>query len=168
MDQFANNHNTTCKNVNRFEREKLECEYLPLFKKTGLGTTIWSPLASGVLTGKYLNGIPKDSRLEAMAPSAVKDSLVNRLKSEEGRVRNEKVKKLEIIAKKLGCTLSQLAIAWCVKNPNVSTVITGASRPTQVTENMKSLEVAKKMDSEIMKDIDAILENKPKVPVQRW
>ena len=153
---------------NMFEREKLENEYLPLFKKTGLGTTIWSPLASGVLTGKYLNGIPKDSRLETMAPSFVKDSLIERLKSEEGKKRNEKVKSLAVIADKVGCTLSQLAIAWCVKNPNVSTVITGASRPSQVTENMKSIEVSKKLTPEIMKEIDSILDNVPKVPVARY
>ena len=146
----------------------MEKEYLPLFKKIGLGTTIWSPLASGVLTGKYLNGIPKDSRLETMAPSVVKDSLVQRFHSEEGKKRNEIVRKLSSVAEKLDCTLSQLALAWCVKNPNVSTVITGASRPSQVTENMKSLEVAKKLDENVMKEIEAILGNAPKPAVTRW
>jgi aryl-alcohol dehydrogenase-like predicted oxidoreductase len=137
-----------------FWREKMELEFLPLFRDLGYGTTIWSPLASGVLTGKYNRGIPPRSRATLKGMEWLQQSVIT-----PERVR--KVKELEPVASDLGCSLAQLAIAWCLKNPNVSTVITGASRPEQVRENMKSLEVVPKLTPEVMAWIDSILGNKP-------
>lgn len=131
-------------------RDRLEKEYAHLYRDLGLGTTIWSPLASGLLTGKYSNGIPADSRASLPGYEWLKDTINN-------SQRIEKVKKLEPIAKALGCSMAQLAIAWCAKNPNVSTVITGASRAAQVTENMKALEVMPKLTDDVLKQIDAAL-----------
>ena len=139
---------------NMFHRNIFEIEYDPIFKQLGYGTTIWSPLASGVLSGKYANGIPADSR--AALPGF--DWLQERQISTE---RIEKVKHLSVIAAELGCTMSQLALAWCLKNPNVSTVITGASRPEQVVENMKAIDVEDKLTPEIMEKIELVLGNKP-------
>ena len=141
---------------NMLHRERVEIEYLPLYREIGLGTTIWSPLASGLLTGKYNRGIPQGTR--ASLPGY--DWLKNYVITPENI---EKVKKLEPMAKAIECTLAQLALAWCLKNPNVSTVITGATRPEQVTENMKAEEVAQNLDIETMKRIDDILGNKPEV-----
>jgi len=134
---------------NMFEQGRLTGEYVRFYKDYGYGTTIWSPLASGLLTGKYKGGIPEDSR------GALKgyDWLKEHLKDEE---KLGKVAALEPIAKKLGCTLSQLSLAWCLKNPFVSTVITGASRVDQVRENMKASDVVDKITPEIMEKIDAI------------
>ena len=139
---------------NMFHRNIFEIEYDPIFKQLGYGTTIWSPLASGVLSGKYANGIPADSR--AALPGF--DWLQERQITTE---RIEKVKHLSVIAAELGCTMSQLALAWCLKNPNVSTVITGASRPEQVVENMKAIDVEDKLTPEIMEKIELVLGNKP-------
>lgn len=138
---------------NMFERGRLEGDYVRFYKDYGYGTTIWSPLASGLLTGKYKGGIPKDSR------GALKgyDWLKNLLTDEQ---KLAKVTALEPIAKELGCTLSQLALAWCVKNPFVSTVITGASRVEQVHENMKAADVVDRITPEIMAKIDVIFEVK--------
>lgn len=138
---------------NMFERKRLEGDYVRFYKEYGYGTTIWSPLASGLLTGKYNNGIPKDTRGSLKGY----EWLQERLKDE---TKLAKVKALEPIAKDLGCTLSQLALAWCLKNPFVSTVITGASRVEQVHENMKAAEVAPKITPEIMEKIDVIFEVK--------
>jgi voltage-dependent potassium channel beta subunit len=134
---------------NLFERGRMEGDYLRLYKEYGYGSTIWSPLASGLLTGKYNNGIPSDSR------GALKgyDWLKNLLSDKEKIV---KVVALEPIAKELGCTLSQLALAWCLKNPFVSTVITGASRVEQVHENMKAADVVDRITPELLEKIDAI------------
>ena len=134
---------------NMFERKRLEGDYIRFYKEYGLGTTIWSPLASGLLSGKYNKGIPKDSR------GALKgyEWLANRLTDKE---RLDKVAALEPIAKELGSTMSQLGLAWCLKNPFISTVITGASRVEQVHENMKASEVAEKITPEIMERIDVI------------
>lgn len=132
---------------NLFERGRLEGEYVRFYREYGYGTTTWSPLASGLLSGKYNRGIPKDSR------AAFNDWLKPRM---EDRERLAKVAALEPIAKELDCTLSQLAIAWCLKNPFVSTVITGASRVEQVHENMKAGEVAERITPEIMERIDAV------------
>lgn len=143
---------------NMFNRGKVEGEYTHLYKEIGLGTTIWSPLASGLLTGKYLNGIPKGSRLSMSGYDWLKEEY----ESEEGRAKLEKVRLLQPVAEELNCTLAQLALAWCLKNPNVSTVITGASRREQVIENMQALDVAKKLDNGFMDRIEAILQNKPK------
>ncbi len=139
---------------NMFFRERMEKEYLPLFRDLGYGTTIWSPLASGLLTGKYDRGIPPESRANLKGMEWLKEHVIT-------PERIEKVRPLEPIAADLECTTAQLAIAWCVKNPNVSTVITGASRPEQVHENMKALDVVPKLTDEVMKRIDEILGNKP-------
>ncbi len=138
---------------NMFERGRLEGDYVRFYKDYNYGTTIWSPLASGLLTGKYNAGIPKDSRGALKGYEWLKDSLTNEAKI-------AKVKALEPIAKDLGATLSQLALAWCLKNPFVSTVITGASRVEQVHENMKAAEIAPKITQEIMEKIDVIFEVK--------
>jgi voltage-dependent potassium channel beta subunit len=138
---------------NMFERKRLEGDYVRFYRDYNYGTTIWSPLASGLLTGKYNNGIPKDSRGALKGYDWLKDLL-----TDEAKI--AKVKALEPIAKDLGATLSQLALAWCLKNPFVSTVITGASRVEQVHENMKAAEVAPKITQEIMEKIDVIFEIK--------
>jgi voltage-dependent potassium channel beta subunit len=135
---------------NMFERDKVEREYLPLYEKLGYGTTTWSPLASGVLSGKYNDGIPKGTRLNLPDMAWLKDEVL-----QGGRI--EKVRKLAAVAKDVGCSMSQLAIAWCLKNPHVSTVITGASKKEQVVENMKAADVAKRLTSDAMARIDRIL-----------
>jgi voltage-dependent potassium channel beta subunit len=132
---------------NLFERKRFEKEYARLFKDYGYGSTIWSPLASGLLTGKYLKGIPKESRGALKGYSWLRESLTDQEKL-------DKVRALQPIAKELGCTLAQLSLAWCLQNPNVSTVITGASRVEQVRENMKAEEVASKLTLEVMARID--------------
>ena len=146
-----------------FHRERVEVEYEPLYRDFQLGTTIWSPLASGLLTGKYNEGIPEGSRgsLEKY------QWLRSRFESEEAEAQIAKVRELTPIAEELGCTMAQLAIAWCVKNPNVSTVITGASRPEQVEENMKALDVAPQLTADVLERIEGVLDNKPEPP-QRW
>jgi voltage-dependent potassium channel beta subunit len=142
---------------NMFARERVEREYARLYQEIGLGTTVWSPLASGFLTGKYNQGIPDDSRLKLKGY----EWLLEEFESEEGQKKIEKVRELTEVAKEMGCTMAQLALAWCLANPNVSTVITGASRPEQVTENMIALEVYPRLTAEVMDRIEAILENKP-------
>ncbi len=138
---------------NMFERRRFSKEYVRFYKDYGYGSTIWSPLASGLLTGKYNSGIPKVSRGSLKGYGWLKEHLTDRQKI-------AKVKALEPIAKKLGCTLSQFALAWCLKNPFVSTVITGASRVEQVHENMKASDVVDKITPEIMEKIDVIFEIK--------
>jgi voltage-dependent potassium channel beta subunit len=140
---------------NMLHRNRVEEEYLPLYREMGLGTTIWSPLASGLLSGKYDNGVPDGSRLALKDSGWLKEILTPEF--------SKKVKKLAPIAKDLECTRAQLALAWCLKNENVSTVITGASRPEQVIENMKSVDIVPKLDSSAMEQIEAILQNKPGV-----
>jgi voltage-dependent potassium channel beta subunit len=135
---------------NMFHRERVEKEYARLYGDIGLGLTIWSPLASGLLTGKYNAGIPADSRANLPGYEWLKAML-------ENPQRLAAVRALQPIAGDLGCTLSQLALAWCVKNPQVSTVITGASRAEQVTENMQALTVVPKLTPEILDSIDALL-----------
>ncbi|NUV00211.1 alcohol dehydrogenase [Marinitoga sp. 1154] len=142
---------------NMFVREKVEKEFKTLYEKYGLGLTTWSPLASGILTGKYNNGIPEDSRLSKFS------HLASHLK-EKGLLTDEnieKVRKLSEIAKDLDATMAQLALAWLLKNKNVSTVITGASRVEQVRDNMKAVEIKEKLTDEIMEEIEKILNNKP-------
>lgn len=126
---------------NLFARHKVEKEFIPVYEKWGIGLTTWSPLASGILTGKYLNGIPSDSRLGQDSNKWMRDEL-----TEE---KNGQVKKLVDFAKELGCTPAQLAIAWCLNNPRVSTVITGASSVEQVHDNMKALAVFQRMDKSV-------------------
>jgi len=142
---------------NMFEREKIEKEYLDVYRTVGLGTTIWSPLASGLLSGKYNDGIPKTSRFALEGFDWLKDRwmLDDNLK---------KVKKISELATKLGVSTAALSIAWCVKNPNVSTAILGATKKQQLLENLKSLEVVPMLTPEIMEKIDGIMKNKPKLP----
>lgn len=146
---------------NMFHRDRVEAEYLPLYEDVGLGLTIWSPLASGILTGKYNDGIPAGSRLDTNGY----DYLQKQLESDEGRDRIAKVRKLTVIADRIGCSMAQLAIAWALLNPRVSTVITGASRVAQVQENMKAQEVVGKLDFALIDEIEGILENRPKAKV---
>lgn len=142
---------------NMFHRERVEREYARLYCEIGLGTTIWSPLASGMLTGKYNNGIPEGSRMALEGY----EWLRKRLNSEKGKEQIAKVRQLTTIADELGCSTAQLALAWCLKNPNVSTVITGASLGSQVQENMKALEVSNKLTPEVLEQIENVLNNKP-------
>ncbi len=139
---------------NMFHRERVEREYSVLYDDIGLGTTIWSPLASGLLTGKYNDGIPDDSRLATEGYEWLQDHVLV-----EERI--EKVQRLSDVADDLGCTTAQLALAWCLQNPNVSTVITGASKPPQVEENMQALDVARQLDVDTLERIESILDNRP-------
>ncbi len=134
---------------NLLARQRVEKEYLRLYEDIGLGLTTWSPLASGLLTGKYNNGIPQESRGALKGYEWLRGHLTD-------QVRIETVKKLQPIADGLGCTLAQFAIAWCANNPHVSTVLTGASRVEQVRENMKALDVIPKLTDEIMTQVDEI------------
>jgi voltage-dependent potassium channel beta subunit len=142
---------------NMFNRERIEREYARLYQEIGLGTTIYSPLASGLLSGKYSQGIPQESR----ASLEGYDWLREEYESEEGQDRVRKVEQLRPIAEELGCSLAQLALAWCLKNPNVSTVITGASRPEQVTENMQALDVVERLTPAVLERIETVLDNEP-------
>ncbi|WP_457565531.1 potassium channel beta subunit family protein [Caldithrix abyssi] len=146
---------------NMFNREKVEKEFLNLYRDIGLGTTTWSPLASGILTGKYNNGIPEGSRLSLKGYQWLR----SRLESEEGRKKLEKTRQLTRIADELGVTMAQMAIAWCLKNPDVSTVITGASNPSQVRQNMEALKALDLLSDEVMEKIESILQNKPRPPM---
>ncbi len=138
---------------NLLDRERFEVEYAPLYEKYGLGTTIWSPLASGALTGKYLDGIPEDSRANLPGYEWLRERMVE---SERGQERMSRVRKLIPIAEELGTTLPKLAIAWCLLNPNVSTVILGASRVEQLEENLKSVEVLQLLNDEVQAKLAAI------------
>jgi voltage-dependent potassium channel beta subunit len=142
---------------NLFERNKMENEYLEIFKNTGLGTTIWSPLASGLLTGKYNKGIPDGSRLGLSGFEWLKDQLFL-----EDRIR--KVKKLGEYAGKLGFSLASLSIAWCIRNPHVTTAILGATKKEQLLENFKALELLPLLTPEILQKIEKIMQTKPHLP----
>ncbi|MDY7103085.1 MAG: aldo/keto reductase [Actinomycetota bacterium] len=132
---------------NLLSRRRVEQEYARLYEDLGLGLTTWSPLASGVLTGKYLDGVPADSR----AALSGYEWLKGRVTDADA---NEKVRRLAVIADELGCTTAQLSIAWCLANENVSTVITGASRPEQVTQNLGALDVVERLDDDVRARID--------------
>ncbi len=142
---------------NLFNRHKLENDYLEVFKNVGLGTTIWSPLASGLLTGKYNSGIPEDARLSIPGFEWLKD----RTFVEE---KLNKVRAYQELANELGCSMASLSIAWCVKNPNVTTAILGATKRHQLEENLKALDVLPLLTSEVMAKIDAIFGTKPVLP----
>ena len=142
---------------NMFARHRVETEYRPLYRDFKLGLTTWSPLASGLLSGKYNDGVPEGSRLTTEGY----EWLRKRFESEEGQKRLATVRKLADVADELGCSTAQLALAWCLKNPDVSTVITGASKPEQVAQNMAALEVAPKLTGEVMEKLEGILDNKP-------
>ena len=145
---------------NMMTRDRVESEYRDLFKRYRMGTTIWSPLESGVLAGKYINGIPKDSRYNLKndgAPNDIQAYLDNKKKWDE------KLLKLKDIAeKKLNCSLAQLALAWIIANPDCSTTILGASRVSQLEENVKAVEISKKLTKELLLEIEKILDNVPK------
>ena len=132
---------------NLLHRMRVEFEYARLYDDIGLGLTIWSPLASGVLTGKYLDGMPEGSRAKLPGYEWLQGALTDERT-------NNKVRKLKAIADDLGCTLAQLALAWCTKNKHVSTVITGASKAEQVRENMVAIEVAERLDADVMARIE--------------
>jgi aryl-alcohol dehydrogenase-like predicted oxidoreductase len=157
-------------------RTRFEAEYAPLYKPPiGYGTTIWSPLASGLLTGKYSANQMEggDNRLGSKGNSAwLREQFqagegMNGLEEKNVDRVMEIVENLKPIAKKLDVTLAQLALAWAAKNPNVSTVITGASRSSQVTENFKALAVIPKLTPDVMEEIEQVLKNKPQ-PAKDW
>ena len=143
---------------NMFCRDKVEVEYDQIFKTVGLGTTIWSPLASGVLTDKYINQFPKGTRLSMEGLEWLKERSLT-------PERLEKVLELNEIAKELGTSLAKLSIAWCAKNPNVSTVILGASKIVHLEETLKSLDIIPLITSEVEEKIESILQNKPEKPM---
>ena len=134
---------------NLFARRRVEREYKRIFEDLGIGTTIWSPLASGLLTGKYIEGVPKDSRAALEGYEWLRDGVTN-------KDANEQVKQLKTIADELGCSVGQLAIAWCASNRNVSTVILGASKLTQLKENLGALDVLPKLTDDVKSRIEEI------------
>lgn len=139
---------------NLLERNKMEHEYLMIFKTVGMGTTIWSPLASGLLTGKYNNGIPEGSRFALEGFDWLKDQWMVEDKL-------AKVRKLGELASDLGASMASLSIAWCIANPNVTTAILGATKKEQLIENFKALDVFPKLNAEILQNIDDIIQTKP-------
>ncbi|MBA4260379.1 MAG: aldo/keto reductase [Chitinophaga sp.] len=139
---------------NLFERNKVENDYLEVFKNVGLGTTIWSPLAAGLLTGKYNNGIPEGSRLAIEGFDWLKERWIMKDKI-------EKVQQLQLLANELGCSLPALSIAWCIKNPNVTTAILGATKKEQLIDNLTALKAVELLSSEVIVKIEAIMQNKP-------
>lgn len=143
---------------NMFKRDKVEKEFAPLYDEIGLGTTIWSPLASGLLTGKYNDGVPEGSRLSLEKYDWLREQL---LETESGRRKLQKVKELSEIADEAGIPMPQFALAWCLKNKDVSTVITGASKAEQVKQNMKAIDVVDQLTPDIMERIEEVLDNKP-------
>jgi voltage-dependent potassium channel beta subunit len=134
-------------------RERVEREYAPLYDDPGIGTTIWSPLASGLLTGKYDDGMPAGTRTSLPGMEWLRDEITGA----SARPKIEKVKRLKPVAEQLGCTRAQLAIAWCLKNPRVSSAITGATRREQVRENLGALDVVARLSPEVMRTIDGIV-----------
>lgn len=135
---------------NLFARDKVEEEFSRLYEDIGLGLTTWSPLASGLLTGKYIDGVPADSRAALDGYEWLRDMVTD-------PEANARVKELQAVADDLDCTLAQLAIAWCAANPNVSSVITGASRVAQVHENLVALDVLDQFDDDVLERIDEIM-----------
>jgi voltage-dependent potassium channel beta subunit len=148
---------------NIFERQKVEADYLPLYDLIGLGTTIWSPLASGILTGKYNNGTPNDSRLNLPGYEWLKD----KWSSESGRAQLATVRELTALAAEIGLSMTHLALLWCLANRHVSTVILGASRLSQLKDNLAALEHKGQVTADVLARIDAIVGNKPAGP-QRY
>ena len=145
---------------NMFERDKVEREFHRLYETLGLGTTIWSPLASGLLTGKYSGGIPAGTRATLDEYAWLRE----RFESEEGRAQIGKARELGSIATELGVPLAQLAIAWCLRSPNVSTVILGASKPAQLEENLGALDVLPRLTGDVLERIEGVLGNRPQLP----
>src|SRR5690606_37549235 len=142
---------------NLFNRQKMEADYLTVFNHIGMGTTIWSPLASGLLTGKYNAGIPEGSRLALAGYEWLKD----RSYTED---RLEAIRQLQVVADDLGSSLAAFSIAWCVRNPNVTSAILGATKENQLEENLKALEVLPRLTDEVMDRVNTIMQNKPMLP----
>jgi aryl-alcohol dehydrogenase-like predicted oxidoreductase len=142
---------------NLFHRHKMENDYLKIFRDIGLGTTIWSPLASGLLTGKYNDGVPGDSRIAIPGFEWLKERILSNDKI-------EKVKQLKAVSDKLGTNLATLSVAWCIRNPNVTTAILGATKKEQLQQNLAALELYPKLDEEILKEVDSIMGTKPHLP----
>jgi len=138
---------------NMFHRQKVELEFQPIFRSVGLGTTVWSPLASGILTGKYNNGIPGDSRLGMEGYEWLKEKELN-------GERIEKVRKLGLIAERLDMSMATLALAWVIQNPNVTTAILGATKEAQLEENLKAVEAYKLLTPEVNAEIESVLNNR--------
>lgn len=145
---------------NMFVREKVEADYAPIYDTYGLGTTIWSPLSSGILTGKYNNGIPNDSRVTLPGYEWLRDNL----QSVDGQNKLATVSELAKLAEKVGMPIHHMALLWCLENPNVSTVILGASRKSQLVDNLAALDSKGLMTLEVMTEIETILDNKPDGP----
>lgn len=145
---------------NLFHRERVEVEYNKLYKEIGLGTTIWSPLASGLLTGKYMNITPDETRINRPGMEWLRELIVG----EANAWKHEKIKRLKPLADDLGTNLSRLAIAWVLKNEHVSTAILGASKPEQLEDTLQSLDIVPKLTAEVMERIEGIMDNKPKMP----
>jgi Predicted oxidoreductases (related to aryl-alcohol dehydrogenases) len=145
---------------NLFVRQKVEADYLPLYDLMGLGTTIWSPLASGILTGKYNDGIPADSRLNLPGYEWLKQ----RWESEEGKQQLEKIKQLANLGEEIGLPIHHLALLWCLANPHVSTVILGASKKSQLEDNLSALKSKDKLTPDVLARIEEIVGNKPAGP----
>lgn len=165
--QLAEKHNLIAPiaeqpQYNAFHRDRFEVEYAPLYDQFQYGTTIWSPLASGLLTGKYNDGVPSDSRFATNA--SLYDDTVKSLQQPEGQAKIEKVRKLTGIAERLGGTVTHLALAWAAMNKNVSTVILGATKVEQIHDNCKALAMMEKMTPEVMQEIEGVLGNAPKQP----
>jgi voltage-dependent potassium channel beta subunit len=142
---------------NLFNRHKMEQEYLQIFKTVGMGTTIWSPLASGLLTGKYNDGIPDGSRLSLEGFEWLKDKTITDQKLQD-------VRNLKKVADELGTSLATLSLAWTIANPNVTTAIIGATKESQLTENLKALDILPKLTAEVLGEIDTIMGTKPLQP----
>jgi voltage-dependent potassium channel beta subunit len=148
---------------NLFERQKVEADYAPLYDTFGLATTIWSPLASGILTGKYADGIPQDSRVALPGYEWLRD----RLMSEEGRDKLAKAAELARVAQAAGLSLTHLALLWCLANRHVSTVILGASRLPQLRDNLAALDHRDRLTPEVMEAVERVVRNRP-APPQRF
>lgn len=144
---------------NLFERDTVERDYLPVYE-LGLGTTIWSPLASGLLTGKYNGGIPNDARANLAGYEWLRDAFT----SEAGRAKIEKARALASVAEAAGLSLTNMALLWCLKNPRVSTVILGASRISQLTDNLGALAQKALLTEAVVAEIEAIVANQPALP----
>uniref|UniRef100_A0A8C5HAI9 Voltage-gated potassium channel subunit beta-1 n=1 Tax=Gouania willdenowi TaxID=441366 RepID=A0A8C5HAI9_GOUWI len=140
-----------------FQREKVEVQLPDLYHKIGIGAMTWSPLACGIISGKYNNGIPPSSRASLKGYQWMKEKIL----SEEGNRQQGKLKELQAITERLGCTLPQLAIAWCLRNEGVNSVLLGASTTDQLIENLKAVQVLPKLTASIVSEVDCILGNKP-------
>jgi aryl-alcohol dehydrogenase-like predicted oxidoreductase len=152
---------------NMLERQKVEAEFAHLYRETGMGLTVFSPLRQGILSGKYKDGIPEDSRFAQTQVNFIKGYWQRTGKERWDQV-IEQVNKLEPIAQRLGVKMSVLALAWVLTNPHVSSAITGASSPDQIYENMEALAAYKSLTTEVMDEIDKILNNKPPAVTMRF